>query len=79
MADQATSVEEREGTTAGGADQQGELLLLQSQPAVLRVGQVGLGPLDQPGQKENLDQIIEIQKEDFKLLNYRIIRIVLVS
>ena len=48
MAHQAASVEERERLVAGGADQQGQLLLLLPQPAVLGVGQVSLGPLDRP-------------------------------
>ena len=47
-ADQPTSVEEREGLTAGGADQEGQSLLLRPQSEVLRVGQVSLGPLDRP-------------------------------
>ena len=48
MTHQAPSVEEREGLVAGSAHQQGQLLLLLPQPAVLGVGQVSLGPLDCP-------------------------------
>ena len=48
MADQAASVEEREGEVAGGADQQGQPGLLRPQPVVLRVRQVSLRPLDHP-------------------------------
>ena len=53
MAHQATSVEEREGLVAGSAHQQGQLLLLHPQPAVLGVRQVSLGPLDPPGHNYN--------------------------
>ena len=48
MTDQPASVEEREGEIAGSADQEGEPLLLAPQPAVLRVREVSLGPLDHP-------------------------------
>ena len=48
MADQAASVEEREGEVAGSADQQGQPGLLRPQPVVLGVRQVSLGPLDHP-------------------------------